>query len=61
LKRDISIAGPGVFLLRDSQNGNAVKIRGGRAAVSACSDIKSEIREALFHCQWQSEDGRQKS
>jgi hypothetical protein len=40
---------PGCFALGYS-NGNAVKIRGGRAAVSACSDVKSEVREALIHC-----------
>ena len=34
--------GPGIF------KGNAVKIRDGRAAVSVCSDCKSEIRETFY-------------
>jgi len=40
-------------------NGNAVKIRGGRAAVSACSDIQSEIQEALIHCPAENSAGRE--
>ncbi len=45
-----STMGLRALALRYSRNGNAVKIRDGRAAVSVCSDRRSGIREGCIHC-----------